>query len=178
MKDVIQSSPPTLLFVSDTLESLDVLNYLDDFNVNIAMNGQNALTIAELTHPDLIVIDISIPRTDGFVTCLRFKEHEDFSRIPVLFLSALTDTDYRHMAFKAGAVDYMSKPIQEDEFIARISTHLTLKKQREQIKEQARKLDNTSRMDHHSRLLSRRLNDQWLKDYARTICSGRVCSSS
>ncbi|MBW4507504.1 MAG: response regulator [Scytonematopsis contorta HA4267-MV1] len=126
----------TLLIVDDHPSNLQVLfTFLEKagFRVLAAQDGENALQIAEATIPDLILLDILMPGIDGFQVCQHLKNKESTQNIPVIFLTALSDTINKVKGFEVGGVDYVTKPIEQQELLARIQTHLTLKKMRQQL---------------------------------------------
>src|SRR5580700_6896633 len=88
--------------------------------------GRLALAAASRNPPDLILLDINMPEMDGYEVCERLKSSELVSDIPVIFLSALSETQDKVKAFRSGAVDYVSKPFQFEEVHARVETHLKL----------------------------------------------------
>ncbi len=119
----------TILIVDD---SPDVLNLLFDylkragFKILVAKDGESAIERISHTKPDIILLDIMMPNIDGFETCRLLKENEETKDIPVIFLTALSDTVDRVKGFELGAVDYITKPIRYAELLARINTHLTI----------------------------------------------------
>ncbi len=120
----------TVLVVDDNPINLDILfKSLSQagFKVLIAKDGENAIRQAELARPDAILLDIVMPGLDGFETCRRLKNKTQTKDIPVIFLSALADTPDKVKGFKIGAVDYITKPFQQEEVLARITTHITLR---------------------------------------------------
>jgi len=126
----------TILVVDDSLVNLAVLDEILDrqeFNVLMANSGEKALTMAKEANPKptLILLDIVMPGWDGYETCQRFKDDSELSYIPILFLSGLGETENKVRALKAGGVDYVSKPFQEEELLARVSTHIELARLRE-----------------------------------------------
>lgn len=129
----------TLLLVDDIPTNLKVLvSYLQNFNfkVRIAQDGEDALQQIEYAKPDLILLDVMMPKIDGFETCRCLKQNPDTQNIPVIFMSALSDTFDKIAGFEAGGVDYITKPFQHEEVLARVNTHLTLKHLREQVDQQ------------------------------------------
>lgn len=106
------------------------------YRVLIAQEGEEGLQRAELTHPDVILLDVMMPGADGFEVCRRLKSRSSTREIPVIFMTSLTDTRDKVTGFAAGAVDYVTKPLQADEVIARIETHLKLHAARIQLEEQ------------------------------------------
>jgi sigma-B regulation protein RsbU (phosphoserine phosphatase) len=108
----------------------------------IAKNGERALSIAVEDHPDLILLDIMMPGIDGFEVCRRLKSDPSTEDIPVIFLSALGDTEDKVRGLQLGAVDYVSKPFQPDEIKARVNTHLTIHRLRREVQSQKNQLEH------------------------------------
>jgi len=122
----------TVLIVDDEALNRDLLEQeLADmgYRTRSAENGAQALEIAARERPDLILLDAVMEGLDGFATCQRLKASEGTRAIPVIFLTALTDTDVKLRAFRAGAVDYVTKPFQTEELLARVGTHLSLRRE-------------------------------------------------
>lgn len=125
----IKDNPSTILIIDDVPDNLKQLSEMLErggYRVMPAQSGAMALRAAETTPPDLILLDIRMPEMDGYETCLRFKAREALRDIPVIFISALGDTDDKIRAFDAGGVDYITKPFQFAEVQARVKTHLSL----------------------------------------------------
>ncbi len=119
----------TLLVVDDHPENVGILFKIlsrHGFLVLVAEDGESALHIASNNAVDLILLDIMMPGIGGFETCERLKNHPQTQDIPVIFMSALQDTVDKIKGFKAGAVDYITKPFEMEEVLMRINTHLTL----------------------------------------------------
>jgi len=123
---VVDDSRTNLILLEDVLRE-------DNYNVLLAETGQKALEIAKDMRPDLILLDVTMPGWDGYQTCEHIKAVESLSKIPVLFLSALTNPEHKVHAFKVGGVDYVSKPFQEEELLARVRTHIELYRLRESL---------------------------------------------
>ncbi|MBN1878461.1 MAG: response regulator [Anaerolineae bacterium] len=126
----------TILIVDDNPANLGVIaDYLETYNFNIftAMDGKDALQVVRMVNPDLILLDIMMPGMDGFEVCHRLKADEATQKIPVIFMTALAGTEDKVKGFTAGAVDYITKPINQEEVLARIRTHLTLRLQSLQL---------------------------------------------
>ena len=104
------------------------------YEVFEALSGAEALRDAAEKHPDLILLDIMMPDMDGLETCRQLKEDPTLRQIPVIFLSAVTDTGIKAKGLEAGGVDYVSKPFDSRELLARVDTHLTLRNQERQIR--------------------------------------------
>ncbi len=118
-----------ILAVDDTPASLKLLTELlreDGYEVHSAINGDLALHSAAANPPDLVLLDIRMEGMDGFEVCRRLKAHEITRRIPVIFVSALSASDEKVHGFELGAVDFVTKPYQRDELLARVRTHLEL----------------------------------------------------
>ena len=119
----------TILIVDDTPANLSVLAEClstAGYSLMVAEDGEEALSQTQLTRPSLILLDVMMPGIDGFETCRRLKAADATRDVPVIFMTALADTSEKVRAFSAGAVDYITKPIQHAEALARINTHLTL----------------------------------------------------
>ena len=120
-----------ILIVDDTPANLDVLSETlgaVGYDVSIATTGERALKQLERKSPDLILLDITMPDMDGFEVCQKLKANPTTRNIPVIFITALTDTDKKINGFELGAVDYITKPFQELEVLARVKTHLQLRR--------------------------------------------------
>jgi len=115
---VVDDSPEALSLINDTLETANI-------NVLLALEGQQALTIAKRMKPDMILLDAIMPRMNGFETCKKLKEESELADIPVIFMTGLTDTADIVRGLEAGGVDYLTKPIRPDELLARMRVHLT-----------------------------------------------------
>ncbi|HEY0947042.1 MAG TPA: hybrid sensor histidine kinase/response regulator [Opitutaceae bacterium] len=126
----------TVLVVDDTPANLSVLvQCLGDagLRVMVAEDGLDALEQAARTRPDLILLDVMMPGIDGFETCRRLKTQPATADTPVIFMTALADTAEKLQGFAVGAVDYITKPVQHDEAIARVRTHLELRRLRRDL---------------------------------------------
>ncbi len=119
-----------ILVVDDTIDSLRLLaNMLSDqgYNVRKVLNGQMALTAAQTAPPDLILLDITMPQMNGYEVCQQLKSHQKTAEIPVIFISALDEVLDKVKAFTVGGVDYITKPYQFEEVVARVETQLTIR---------------------------------------------------
>ena len=120
-----------ILIVDDNPVNLGVIvEHLEDhgYEVLVALAGDEALARAAYSRPDLILLDIMMPGMDGFETCRRLKQQADTADIPVIFMTALDHVSDKVAAFGAGGVDYVSKPFQLEELLARVQTHLALRR--------------------------------------------------
>jgi sigma-B regulation protein RsbU (phosphoserine phosphatase) len=135
----------TLLLVDDNPTNLQVLRQAlqgMDCKMLFAKNGERALSIAAEGHPSLILLDIMMPGIDGFEVCRRLKSDAATEDIPVIFLSALVDTQDKVKGLQLGAVDYVSKPFQPEEVKARVDTHLTIHRLRREVQDQKDQLEH------------------------------------
>ncbi|MEN9437935.1 MAG: hypothetical protein RIR09_2590 [Pseudomonadota bacterium] len=129
-------APPVLLIVDDTAANLGMIaSHLEDhgFDIVIAQSGEEGIRRAQRTAPDLILLDVMMPGIDGFETCRRLKTNPETADIPVIFMTALSDTSDKVTGFEAGGVDYVTKPIQITEVLVRINTHLGLRAARREL---------------------------------------------
>ncbi len=123
-------SKNTILIVDDNPTNLGVIfNVLDEagLEVLVAQDGESALQKIEYITPDLILLDIMMPGIDGFETCLRLKSNPLTSEIPIIFMTALGNIEQKVKGLSLGAVDYITKPFQKEEVLARIKVHLDLR---------------------------------------------------
>lgn len=142
-KNYQTTASEVILLVDDTPNNLQVLfSYLEEqgFRVLLAEDGESALQIAQSQAPDLILLDVLMPDIDGFETCRLLKAQPSTKDIPVIFLTALSETVNKVQGFKLGGVDYITKPIDQEEVLARIQTHLTLEKMRHTLAAQNQEL--------------------------------------
>ncbi|AFY73080.1 diguanylate cyclase (GGDEF) domain-containing protein [Synechococcus sp. PCC 7502] len=121
----------TILIVDDNPDNLDILfDFLSEegFEILVARSGESALEKAEYAAPDLILLDVMMPPgIDGFETCISLKSNPNTKDIPVIFMTALSDVEHKVKGLQAGAVDYITKPIQHEEVLVRVRIHLKLK---------------------------------------------------
>lgn len=132
------TTPATILIVDDTPANLNVLfDFLRDagFKVLVAQGGKSAIQKVDYAPPDLILLDILMPDMDGFATCQALKAKKTTQDIPIIFMSALSDTVDKVKGLQLGAVDYITKPFQHEEVLARIQLHLNLRNLTRQIQE-------------------------------------------
>jgi len=129
-----------LLLVDDTEENLDLLIEIlsESYDLSIAVDGNSALERASLDLPDLVLLDIMMPIMDGYEVCQKIKINPRTKDIPIIFLTSKTDTDSIVKGFELGAADYVTKPFNEKELLARVKAHIDLQRAREDA-EKARK---------------------------------------
>ena len=120
-----------ILIVDDHPANLEILFELFEqtlFDISFASDGRTCLDIARSDHPDIILLDVMMPDMDGFEVCRQLKRHLDTCDIPVIFMTALSDTVDKIKGFELGAVDYITKPFQAQEVLARVNIHLALQR--------------------------------------------------
>ena len=168
---------PIILMVDDTPANLGVLSELlgkDGYDVLVAEDGESAIERAKYAQPDLILLDILMPNLDGFATCKRLKSSKDTEEIPIIFMTALTSTEEKIQGFQLGAVDYITKPFQQEEVRARVQTHLNLVHYQRELKEQNRKLQEEIASHHRTQATVQYLNAELQSAQA----SGQVIGKS
>ncbi len=144
-----------ILAVDDTPASLKLLSDLlrnEGYDVRSAINGALALRSAALNPPELVLLDIRMPEMDGFEVCRRLKADPITAQVPVIFVSALTDTDEKLHGFELGAVDFVTKPFQREELLARVRVHLEVNRLRnhleDAVQERTHKLQESQTQQH------------------------------
>ena len=123
------SNDGSILIVDDTPENITVLRLMlteQGYRVRPALSGEIALKAVQADPPDLILLDILMPEMDGYEVCRKLKTDEKVRHIPIIFISALNELEDKVEAFSEGGVDYISKPFQAEEVLARVNTHITL----------------------------------------------------
>ena len=134
-----QSLPKAnIMIVDDTLDNLRLLSKVlidQGYKVRGVSNGPRALKAAQLAPPDLVLLDILMPGMDGYAVCKAFKADERIKDIPVIFLSALDEAVDKVKGFEIGGVDYITKPFQEEEVLARVAIHVSLREMQNYLEE-------------------------------------------
>lgn len=134
--------PETILIVDDSAANLRLLSQMlseHGYRVRTAVSGPRALESVEMEPPNLILLDIRMKGMDGFEVCRRLKSQPRAQGIPIIFISALTETEDKLRAFQTGGVDYITKPFHLEEALARIETHLALRRLQTRLEEANRK---------------------------------------
>ncbi|OIR18950.1 transcriptional regulatory protein BaeR [mine drainage metagenome] len=152
----MNDASPSILIVDDTPANLQLLAGLlkeRGYRPRPVPSGKLALQAALAEPPDLVLLDINMPEMNGYQVCERFKGSERLRDIPILFLSALTETVNKVRGFQLGAVDYIAKPFQVEEVEARVTTHLKLRSLQRALQDHNRLLEQ--RVDERTRELSR-----------------------
>ncbi|OGV37655.1 MAG: hypothetical protein A2020_14885 [Lentisphaerae bacterium GWF2_45_14] len=147
--ETVQKKGCRILVVDDNPENIRLTGTIlrdNGFLVSIASDGNQALKIMQRNLPDLILLDIIMPEMDGFETCKRLKDNPVTKDIPIIFMSALIETVDKVKGFNAGGVDYLTKPADPEEMLARINTHLTMKFLYRKLEEINKNLEETVRV--------------------------------
>lgn len=171
--DQIHLESGTILIVDDNPTNLSVLSHaLKDagFKSRVAMDGESAIEQAIEDPPELILLDIQMPGIDGFETCARLKADPLTQEIPIVFITASADITHKVKGLSVGAVDYITKPFQHEEVIARVKVHLTLRFLTRKVQEQAlslqkanQELDRLAHLDGLTEVANRRRFDDYLE---------------
>jgi len=128
---------PKILVVDDTPMNVTLLSHFltrHKFEALVAEDGETAITVARQRQPHLILLDVMMPGMDGFQTCQELKKDMQTQDIPVIFMTALTDVADKVKGFSVGAVDYITKPFQHEEVLARLNTHIAIRHLHQQLK--------------------------------------------
>jgi len=139
----------TVLAVDDTPGNLRVLVEAlsaAGLEVLVATDGVSAIETARYSRPDLILLDVLMPGIDGYETCARLKQEETTAQTPIIFMTALCETEEKVRAFEVGAVDYITKPFEQAELLARVNTHLTISRLRQDLEKRNRELEDLNRL--------------------------------
>jgi signal transduction histidine kinase len=144
-----KTSSNTILIIEDDKINLEtLLQYLQnqqDLSLNLlaATSGEEGIQITEQVHPDLILLDVVMPLgIGGFEVCRILKANNATHDIPIIFMTALTETNNKVKAFRLGGADYITKPVQYEELLARVNTHLLIRKQQKELKTEISRREN------------------------------------
>jgi len=143
---VSQNNNSLIMIVDDTPVNLEILSLIlqrNNYRVAEFPKGSLALKSAAVRPPDLILLDIMMPEMDGFEFCQKLKEDQFLKEIPVIFISALNDTENKVKAFTHGGVDYINKPFHKEEVLSRVQVHLNLRRQHQEIIKQKEMLQRS-----------------------------------
>jgi two-component system, sensor histidine kinase and response regulator len=138
-----------ILIVDDTPVNIQILAAIlkkNGYEVGIATNGRQALEAMDRVNPALILLDVMMPEMDGFETCRHLKENGAWREVPVIFLTAKTEASDIVQGFELGAVDYVAKPFNAHELLARVNTHLSLRRQKLELEANYRRLSELERL--------------------------------
>jgi len=148
-----------VLIVDDTPQNIDILGHIlkqGGLNISVAPNAELAQKIISKDKPDLILLDIMMPGMDGYELCEKLKKNPETEDIPIIFVTAMAETEDLVKGFQLGGVDYIIKPFKDLEVLARIKTHLSLKKLLNEKSALIQKLDSLSRIDPLTGISNRR----------------------
>src|SRR6185369_9791782 len=139
----IAAERATILVVDDILANQKLLRETlepEGYEVLMASDGTTALELTHTAHPDVILLDVQMPGLDGFETCRRLKEHDATRNLPVIFITANDDPESLSQGFRAGAVDFVTKPFRREEVLLRVETHLKVHRLARSLAEKNRQL--------------------------------------
>lgn len=128
-----------ILLVDDRIPNLRVLITMlkgKNYQTRKATDGESAIEAVQIEPPDLIILDIKMPGVDGYKVCQYLKSNHQTQDIPIIFMSALNEVFDKVKAFEAGGIDYITKPFQSEEVLARINSQLTIKKQQKLLQQE------------------------------------------
>ncbi|MEL7008827.1 MAG: response regulator [Cyanobacteria bacterium J06648_1] len=177
--DSLSTAEATILIVDDTPNNLQVLfSYLETagFRVLLAEDSASALQIAQSQDPDLILLDVLMPGVDGFATCSQLKSQAATKDIPVIFLTALSETINKVQGFKLGGVDYITKPIEQEEVLVRIQTHLNLRNMSRALAAQNKELKQALDFEASVRRITDKVRDSLDEAYCLRVATEELAT--
>ena len=173
---MIAADKGSIVIVDDNPNNLQVLGAMlqqEGYKVRPALSGELALRAIAVSSPDLVLLDVRMPGMDGYETCRRLKAQPESADIPVIFISALNDSEDKLEAFAVGAVDYVSKPFQSAEVLARVRAQMQLRHMQQRLEhlvdERTAELQVTCVSLEQSRSQYRRMLEQTIQAIALTI---------
>lgn len=143
-----EEKPPLILLVDDILQNIQILHHIlsqENYSFALAGSGAETFTLLGKKLPDLILLDIMLNDIDGFEICKQLKANPQTADIPIIFLTARVRLEDKVKGFQLGAVDYITKPFEEAEVIARVRTHLQLKRSSDMIKKYNEQLERANK---------------------------------
>jgi diguanylate cyclase (GGDEF)-like protein len=162
----------TILIVYDNLVNISFLEKIlnkSGYDTFTATGGEEALEVVDKNKPDLVLLDVMMPQMDGFEVCEKLKSSHHTDDIPIIFLSAKTETEALVRGFDVGGADYITKPFQRAELLARVKTHITIKKMQVELLEQNVLLAKLARTDPLTGVYNRRFFIEALeREFARS----------
>ncbi|MDX1639459.1 MAG: response regulator, partial [Balneolaceae bacterium] len=153
------SDKTTILIVDDSAQNVRLLSHVlkkEGYEIQTTPGGREAIEKVEEWTPDIILLDIVMPGLDGYEVCERLKNREKTASIPIIFLSALSETDSKVKGFEVGGVDYITKPFQREEVLARIDLHVRLRQLQQTLKE---KIDALEEREQRLNTLNKRKDE-------------------
>ena len=160
---------PAILIIDDDSNNLAIVSALleeYEYTIYVAEDGESGIIRALLTQPDLILLDVLMPGIDGFETCRRLKSVDRTRDIPVIFMTALAETDQKVRGLEAGAVDYITKPLQREELLARVGVHLRIRQLATELQDANESLEK--RVEERTQTLAR-TNEELQKEIAERM---------
>jgi two-component system, cell cycle response regulator len=154
--ETLEETQGNILLVDDLPENLQLLGELLTelgYKTRSVTNGNMALRTARVKQPDVIFLDVKMPDMDGYEVCAAFKADPKLRHIPIIFISALGDTFDKLKAFQVGGVDYITKPFQIEEVVARLENQLTIQKQQQKLQDEIARRKETEEVLYQSRAL-------------------------
>ncbi|MDI1257804.1 ATP-binding protein [Aquabacterium sp.] len=144
----LRASRPTLLIVDDQPGNVQALYHAlkQDYQLLVATNGFQAIELCRSAKPDMVLLDVVMPGMDGYAVCKRLKADDTTCRIPIIFITGSTTTWDESQCLEAGAVDFISKPVNPSVLQSRVRTHLTLKHQADRLRHSSEELANAQRL--------------------------------
>lgn len=167
-----EGATSNILIVDDEPNNLKVLfNLLSEYDyiVRAARDGASALESARINPPDLILLDIKMPKMDGYAVCRELKADSRTAHIPIIFVSAMNHVEDIVAAFNSGGVDYVTKPFQFEEVIARVKTHLTLVHQQNKLRWQSEQLELMAQRDRERFEKITQMREQFVRGAAHDL---------
>lgn len=146
---------PLILIVDDIPQNIQVLGMRlrkENYEIAVAQNGKEALRVVNDIQPDLILLDVMMPEMDGYEVCKRLKSDPETSNIPIILLTGKTGTEDIVKGFELGASDYITKPYKSAELLARVKTHLELKRSKDELEKKNAELTDLN--DHKNTFFS------------------------
>jgi diguanylate cyclase (GGDEF)-like protein len=180
---MLAENSTVILIVDDNPTNLSVLSHAlktAGYKVRVAVDGESAIAQVEEEPPELILLDVQMPGIDGFETCMRLKTKPNARDIPVIFITAHTDIENKIKGLSVGAVDYITKPFQHEEVLARVKVHLKLRFLTQTVQEQAialqkanQELHRLANLDGLTEVANRRRFDEYLQQEWRRSARGQ-----
>jgi len=174
------ASTETILIVDDAPANLRLLAEMltaRGYRVRAVTSGDRALTSARAAPPDLILLDIRMPGLNGYEVCEQLKAERQMRHIPVIFISALDELHDKVQAFKVGGVDYVTKPFQGEEVLARVETHLALRRLQNQLRDANRKLMEANQRMERELALAGKVQASFLPHEQEAMAGWQIAST-
>ncbi len=153
-----------ILIVDDTPSNVKLLSMMlaQKYDIRTVINGSQALAEVKIVIPDLILLDIQMPDIDGYEVCKKLKANQNTRDIPIIFISGLDEVLDKVKAFEVGGVDYVTKPFQVKEVLARVQNQITIRQLQKQLQAQNLELQRLVHIDGLTQVANRRRFDEYL----------------